>query len=289
MPKWIAFPHAGQYQFDAASATALWPRLHAGDAEPLPADPDVLRAWVLLHNGEFERAAEAGLQAGGAGVTAANKATCIYANYLEKTEKVRLDLFMEVAQRAERQIAEDGRNPSAWYWHAFALGRYSQGISVSRALAQGLGGKIKESLETNHPAAAPARRRTRRARRLPRGSDRQGWVADRRHDLWCQEGHRPAAVPGSAEDQSGLADRDDRIRQRPDDAGRRNERTRGDRACMNGPPPVTHWMRSNGSRSSWPAPSWSSRTPAAGATGSRGVSRRAPTRSRSDALHHGAT
>ena len=147
MRTWIAFPHAGEYRFDAASATALWPRLHAGDAEPLPADPDVLRAWVLLHNGEFERAAEAGLQTGGAGITAANKATCIYANYLEKTEKVRLDLFMEVAQRAERQIAEDGRNPSSWYWHAFALGRYSQGISVSRALAQGLGGKIKESLE----------------------------------------------------------------------------------------------------------------------------------------------
>ncbi|HEY1226939.1 MAG TPA: hypothetical protein VGF26_06420, partial [Ramlibacter sp.] len=36
---------------------------------------------------------------------------------------------------------------SAWYLHGFALGRYSQGISVARALAQGLGGTVKESLE----------------------------------------------------------------------------------------------------------------------------------------------
>lgn len=147
MHKWIAFPNLGEYQFDPASVTASWPRLHAGDAEPLPADPAVLHAWILLHSGDFQLAAQAGLQAGGAGITAANKATCIYANYLEKAEKSRLELFLEVAQRAERQIAQDGRNAGARYWHAFALGRYSQAISVSRALAQGLGGKIKESLE----------------------------------------------------------------------------------------------------------------------------------------------
>jgi cytochrome c-type biogenesis protein CcmH/NrfG len=31
---------------------------------------------------------------------------------------------------------------------AYALGRYSQGISVAKALAQGLGGKVKTALET---------------------------------------------------------------------------------------------------------------------------------------------
>ena len=31
---------------------------------------------------------------------------------------------------------------------AYALGRYSQGISVAKALAQGLGGKVKAALET---------------------------------------------------------------------------------------------------------------------------------------------
>jgi tetratricopeptide (TPR) repeat protein len=147
MAKWTAFPQLGEYQHDAASVTRDWPRLHAGDAEPLPADPAVLQAWVLFHNGEFQRAAHAGLAAGGAGTTAANKATCIYANYLEKKEKVRLDLFLEAAQRAEQQAAVDPANPNTWYWHAYALGRYSQAISVAKALAQGLGSKVKAALE----------------------------------------------------------------------------------------------------------------------------------------------
>src|SRR6476660_3146905 len=147
MAKWTAFPHLGDYQFEAASLTKQWPRLHAGDAEPLPTDSEVLQAWVLYHNGEFHMAAEAGLKAGGDGITVANKATAMYANYLEKKEKTKLDLFMAVAQRAEAQTEQDPRNPNAWYWQAYALGRYSQGISVAKALAQGLGNKVKESLE----------------------------------------------------------------------------------------------------------------------------------------------
>ena len=147
MAKWTAFPHLGDYPFDASSLRRDWDRLHAGDAEPLPRDEAVLQAWLLFHAGDFQAAAEAGLRAGGDGITVANKATCVYANYLEKKEKHKLDLFMEVAQRAEAQAAENTRNPNAAYWQAYALGRYSQGISVARALAQGLGSKVKESLE----------------------------------------------------------------------------------------------------------------------------------------------
>jgi hypothetical protein len=147
MAKWTAFPHLGEYPFDAASVKKHWARLHAGDAEPLPKDKAVLEAWALFHSGEFQKAAEAGVAAGGDGITAANKATAIYANYLEKKEKNKLDLFMEVAQRAEAQAAEDAKNPNAWYWQAYSLGRYSQGISVAKALAQGLGTKVKDALE----------------------------------------------------------------------------------------------------------------------------------------------
>jgi tetratricopeptide (TPR) repeat protein len=147
MAKWTAFPHLGDYQFDAASVRSDWGRLHAGDAEPLPRNEAVLAAWALFHSGDFQQAAQAGLQAGGDGITVANKATCIYANYLEKKEKTKLDLLLEVAQRAEEQAIADAKNANAWYWQAYALGRYSQGISVARALAQGLGSKVKESLE----------------------------------------------------------------------------------------------------------------------------------------------
>ena len=147
MARWTAFPHAGDYALDAASLKKNWARLHQGDCEPLPKEAAVLQAWVLFHNGEFQKAAEAGLKAGGSGIMVANKATCIYANYLETKEKVKLDLFMEVADRAEAQQASEPKNANAYYWQAYALGRYGQGISVAKALAQGLGSKVKNALE----------------------------------------------------------------------------------------------------------------------------------------------
>jgi tetratricopeptide (TPR) repeat protein len=149
MAKWTAFPHdAAEYTFDAATLKKKWPRLHAGDAEPLPKDDKVLAAWALFHAGEFQKAFDAGLKAGGAGITVANKAQTIYATYLEKSEKAKLAHFMEAAERAEAQIAEEPKNANAYYFMALALGRYSQGISVAKALTQGLGGKVKNALET---------------------------------------------------------------------------------------------------------------------------------------------
>ncbi len=149
MAKWTAFPHdAKPYTFDAAALKKHWSRLHAGDAEPLPTDAKVLAAWALFHAGEFQKAAEAGLKLGGAGLTVANKAQVIYATYLEKSEKTKLALYMEVAERAEAQIAAEPKNANAHYFMAYALGRYSQGISVAKALSQGLGSKVKSALET---------------------------------------------------------------------------------------------------------------------------------------------
>ena len=149
MAKWTAFAHDdGDYTYDSATLKKKWARLHAGDAEPLPKDDKVLAAWALFHAGEFQKAAEAGLKAGGAGITVANKAQSIYANYLEKSEKTKLALFMEVAERAEAQAGAEPKNANAWYFMAYALGRYSQGISVAKALTQGLGSKVKGALET---------------------------------------------------------------------------------------------------------------------------------------------
>ena len=147
MAKWTAFPYAGDYTFDVASVKKHWDRLHAGDAEPLPTDTNVLQAWALFHSGEFQKAMDLGLKIGGDGLTVANKAACVYATYLEKQEKARLDLFLEVARRAEAQAKADPLNINAHYWQAYALSRYSQGISVAKALAQGLGSKVKVSLE----------------------------------------------------------------------------------------------------------------------------------------------
>lgn len=147
MANWTASPHAGDYRFDVASVKKNWARLHQGDCEPQPKDAAVLGAWVLFHNGEFQSAFNAGVKAGGDGITVANKAACIYANYLETKEKPKLDMFMEAAERAEAMQKADAQNANAFYWQAYALGRYGQGISVAKALAQGLGSKVKQALE----------------------------------------------------------------------------------------------------------------------------------------------
>lgn len=147
MADWTEFPYAGDYEFDADRVKQHWARLHAGDAEPLPTDTKVLEAWAFFHSGEFQKAVAMGVQIGGSGLTVANKAACIYATYLEKKEQTRLGLFLEVAGRAEAQTRVDPNNVNAHYWHAYALGRYSQGISVAKALAQGIGNRVKGSLE----------------------------------------------------------------------------------------------------------------------------------------------
>jgi len=145
---WSKFPYPDKkYHYTAATLKKAWDRLHKGDAEPWPTDAAVVEAWIAFHAGEFHKAAEAGLKAGGAGITVANKATAIYANYLEDNDKTKLVLFEEVAARAEAQQKKEPKNANAFYWHAYALGRFAQGISIVKALSQGIGGKVNTSLQ----------------------------------------------------------------------------------------------------------------------------------------------
>jgi tetratricopeptide (TPR) repeat protein len=149
MARWTVFPYdAAEYSGDTATLKTRWARLHQGDAEPFPEDAAVQAAWALFHAGRFQDAYEAGLAAGDAGIVVANKAQSIHANYLETREKIRLAMFMEVAERAEAQARARPGLANAHYWRAYALGRYSQGISVARALEQGLGGQVRAALET---------------------------------------------------------------------------------------------------------------------------------------------
>jgi len=148
MSAWSPFPYAGEYAFTVASIRNQWDRLHAGDREPLPQDDPLLQAWAHFHNGDFFEATALGLSLGSAGVNVVNKATCIYATYLEKRESRRLALFLDVAERAGQALALDPNNLNAYYLRAYALSRYSQCISVAKALAQGLGTKVRVDLET---------------------------------------------------------------------------------------------------------------------------------------------
>ena len=147
--KWVKFPYADKaYVHDSASLKKHWDRLHAGDREPFPKDADAQTAWRYFHAGEFQQAVEVGTKAGGAATNAAVKAQTVYAIYLEKSEKAKLPLFEEAAGWAAAHQEEAPKDANAFYLYAFALGRYSQAISVVKALAQGFGGKIKSALTT---------------------------------------------------------------------------------------------------------------------------------------------
>jgi tetratricopeptide (TPR) repeat protein len=147
--KWAKFPHADKaYSYDAATLKKQWARLHRGDCEPFPKDAGVLEAWRHFHAGEFQQAVEAGMAAGGPGVNAAVKAQVVHAHYLEKAAAAKLALFEEAAGWANERRAEAPKDANGHYFYAFALGRYSQDISVAKALAQGYGGKIKDALLT---------------------------------------------------------------------------------------------------------------------------------------------
>jgi len=146
---WAAFPHKDSaYDYSGPSLKKHWDRLHRGDCEPFPKDAAAQEAWRLFHAGEFESAVAVGLEAGGSGINAANKAANIYANYLETSEQKQIKIFEEVAKRCESLQRTDPKMVNGYYLHAYALGRYSQLVGVAKALTQGIAGKVKGSLDT---------------------------------------------------------------------------------------------------------------------------------------------
>ena len=144
---WTKFPHADKgYVYEGPALKKQWDRLHRGDCEPFPKGEGLQEAWRHYHAGEFEPAVAAGLDAGVEGYSVANKAAAVYATYLEKSAAKKVKLLEEAMKRGEEAITARPKDPNAHYFYAMAAGRYSQEISIAKALAQGLGGRIKEAL-----------------------------------------------------------------------------------------------------------------------------------------------
>jgi tetratricopeptide (TPR) repeat protein len=144
MAKWSKFPHDQKsitYAGDALKKN--WEALHKGDGEPYPKETGLQEAWRQYHAGNFAEAAEAGK-----GHTVEIKATSIYANFLEKKEATKIALYQDSMKMATALMKSEPKNPNAHYQYAYAAGRYSQSISVVKALKEGYGGKIKAALET---------------------------------------------------------------------------------------------------------------------------------------------
>ena len=142
MAKWNKFPHdqkAITYAGDALKKS--WDALHKGDNEPYPKDAGMQEAWRQFHAGNFEAATKNG-------GTVAAKATTIYATHLETKDAAKVKYFQDAMALASALIKAEPKNPNAHYQYAYAAGRYSQSISVMKALKEGYGGKIKSALET---------------------------------------------------------------------------------------------------------------------------------------------
>jgi tetratricopeptide (TPR) repeat protein len=142
--KWTKTPVDGKainYAGDALKKN--WDALHKGDNEAFPKDEMLQDAWRAFHAGDFAAAAELG-----EGHTVAVKATSIYANHVEKKDAAKVKLFQEAIAMAEALMKSQTKNANAHYQYAYAAGRYSQSISVLKALKEGYGGKIKTALET---------------------------------------------------------------------------------------------------------------------------------------------
>ncbi len=148
MHKWKTFPYDNsELRYPGGKLKAAWAELHRGDTEPFPKDKDLQEAWRCFHRGDFQEAVELADDYGLAGHAVANKATGIYATYLETDPGRQKACFQAAIARGEQAIDEFPDDANSHYFHAFNLGRYSQSISIVKALKQGVGGKILKSLQ----------------------------------------------------------------------------------------------------------------------------------------------
>lgn len=168
---WAAFPHdAKGYAYAGDALKKAWPKLHAGDCEPFPdakraaallkaagkaapkLDAEALAAalqdaWRAFHRGDFKGAHDAGVALGPIGASVAVKALGIHATYLVDDEGERLKRYEQAATLAEAAVKALPDEANSHYRHAFALGRYSQGLSIAKALKMGIAGKVRAALE----------------------------------------------------------------------------------------------------------------------------------------------
>ncbi|WP_374501742.1 hypothetical protein [Zoogloea sp.] len=169
---WKRFPYGDRiYRYGGTALQSNWSRLHRGDREPYPsvdsldallrANPalapsvpsaEVLvpileDAWRAYHAGDFADAVDRGLAAGPVGLVVSARAAAVYASHLEENEARRIAILKGVVESCSALVQLAPNWANAWYVHGLALGRFSQNISVVRALSQGLGGKVRDSLQ----------------------------------------------------------------------------------------------------------------------------------------------
>lgn len=167
-------PAPARYRYTGDKLHRQWERLHLGDCEPWPdgrrvtaftrqqvsfADLVTARggtaavaerlqeAWRQFHAGDFVAAAALGDALGALGASVANKSVGVQSLYSPRSESQKLKMLTIAITRGEGAVAQLPDYPNAHYMLALVLGRYSQRISILKALAQGLAGRVRTHLE----------------------------------------------------------------------------------------------------------------------------------------------
>ena len=169
---WAALPSAApRFDFSGDALKKAWKDLHAGDREPFPDDKraaalikalgksapkgldagalaDALQdAWRGFHEGRFEAGFDGGKALGAAGASVATKCLGVHAAYLVDDKAEALSCFQSLVTLADEAVTSLPGEANSHYRRAFGLGRHSQGISVVKALKDGMAGKVRESLD----------------------------------------------------------------------------------------------------------------------------------------------
>jgi len=161
-------------QYRGGELREHWSRLHQTDREPWPdaraigrlakgrpslaawieaqggagAVAEALQeAWRAFHSGAFARAVAAGERLGSLGAIVANRTVAVESLYSTASATRVLTALESAIARGERAVAELPDHANAHYTLALVLGRYSQRISILKALAAGLAGRVREHLE----------------------------------------------------------------------------------------------------------------------------------------------
>jgi tetratricopeptide (TPR) repeat protein len=143
-----AFPYEqADYDYAGDALKKSWERLHRGDREPYPADAKLQAAWRAFHRGDYSKAIAEGAKLKAPGATVASKSAAVAATYLVDDDKAAIRLLLEAAERADAATRASPGDANAWYMQAFVLGRYAQSVSVVKALAAGIGSKVRKALD----------------------------------------------------------------------------------------------------------------------------------------------
>lgn len=162
------------HPFRAGELHERWSRLHQTDREPWPdartigkltkghgplpawieaqggptAVAEALQdAWRAFHSGAFARAVAAGGELGPIGAAVANKAAAIDSLYSKRSGAHLLQDLESAIARGEQAVAQLPDYANAHYTLALVIGRYSQRISILKALAAGLARRVREHLD----------------------------------------------------------------------------------------------------------------------------------------------